>query len=74
MALSAFGTATRWIVLTAIVALGFAVTFALRPIPQPAWYHDFADNRTLLGVPNVAVYDGSLLEWSADPTLPMETT
>jgi len=52
MALSAFGTATRWIVLTAIVALGFAVTFALRPIPQPAWYHDFADNRTLLGVPN----------------------
>jgi thiosulfate/3-mercaptopyruvate sulfurtransferase len=28
---------------------------------------------TLLRVPNVAVYDGSLLEWSADPTLPMET-
>jgi 3-mercaptopyruvate sulfurtransferase SseA len=28
---------------------------------------------TLLGVTNVAVYDGSLLEWAADPSLPMET-
>lgn len=28
---------------------------------------------TLLGIENVAVYDGSLSEWTADPTLPMET-
>jgi thiosulfate/3-mercaptopyruvate sulfurtransferase len=28
---------------------------------------------TLLGTTNVAVYDGSLLEWAVDPTLPMET-
>ncbi|TAJ94512.1 MAG: sulfurtransferase [Gammaproteobacteria bacterium] len=28
---------------------------------------------TLLGVKNVAVYDGSLSEWTQDPALPMET-
>ncbi|USI92957.1 sulfurtransferase [Rhodococcus pyridinivorans] len=28
----------------------------------------------LLGIFNVAVYDGSLNEWAADPTLPMTTT
>ena len=28
---------------------------------------------TLLGITNVAVYDGSLLEWAGDPSLPMGT-
>lgn len=28
---------------------------------------------TMLGVKNVAVYDGSLAEWTQDPALPMET-
>jgi thiosulfate/3-mercaptopyruvate sulfurtransferase len=28
---------------------------------------------TMLGVENVAVYDGSLLEWAPDPSLPMTT-
>lgn len=29
---------------------------------------------TMLGVDDVAVYDGSLLEWTADPALPMTTS
>ena len=28
---------------------------------------------TLLGVANVAVYGGSIIEWAADPTLPLVT-
>ena len=28
---------------------------------------------TLLGVENVALYNGSMQEWAADPDLPLET-
>jgi thiosulfate/3-mercaptopyruvate sulfurtransferase len=28
---------------------------------------------TMLGVENVAVYDGSMAEWAADPQMPLET-
>jgi len=28
---------------------------------------------TIAGHDNVAVYDGSLTEWTADPNMPMET-
>jgi hypothetical protein len=42
----------RWIILAAIVAIAVVVTVALKPIPQPLWYHNFADSRALWGVPN----------------------
>ncbi len=42
--------------LTGLIALAASVAvlvFAfLPPLPQPAWYHDFADRRAFLGVPN----------------------
>jgi hypothetical protein len=42
---------SRWIALVAILVAACAVTTALKPIPQPLWYHDFADSRTMLGIP-----------------------
>jgi len=35
---------------------------------------DAARALTLAGHGNVAVYDGSLQEWAADPALPMDTS
>jgi hypothetical protein len=39
-------------VFAGVVVIAAVIAFALPPFPQPAWYHDFADKRTLLGVPN----------------------
>jgi Ceramidase len=38
-------------ILAGVVVAACGITAMLRPIPQPGWYHDFADARTLLGVP-----------------------
>ena len=41
----------RW--LPAALCLGsFGALFFFKPLPQPASYHDFADQRTLLGIPH----------------------
>jgi hypothetical protein len=43
---------TRWWIVAGIFLAGFAVTASLKPIPNPPAYHDFADKRPLLSVPN----------------------
>jgi hypothetical protein len=35
-----------------IAAVIAAIAFLLPPIPQPQWYHMFADQRSFLGIPN----------------------
>ena len=35
-----------------LAAAGIVALLLLPPIPQPLWYHDFADQRLLLGIPN----------------------
>jgi Ceramidase len=52
MAVLAIRTSVRWMILGTVLLLAFAITLALHPIPQPAWYHNFADTRTMLGVPH----------------------
>lgn len=42
----------RWAALAALVMVAVVVTAALKPVPQPLWYHDFADSRNLIGLPN----------------------
>ena len=46
------GIATRWAVLGALFALCAAGVYALPPLAQDQAYHQFADQRTLLGIPH----------------------
>ena len=45
-------SATRWSIVALICIVATIVVAMLKPIPQPLSYHDFADARRLLGVPN----------------------
>jgi hypothetical protein len=40
------------LILAALVILATGLIFSRPPVPQPASYHDFADQRTFFGVPN----------------------
>ena len=52
MSTSVVATSWRHWLLGAIALAGILAAFALEPIPQDPAYHDFADTRTILGVPN----------------------
>jgi len=43
---------TRILTLLVVAASGFVVLFLLAPIPLPRGYHDFADRRSILGIPD----------------------
>jgi hypothetical protein len=52
MAPLAFRSPARWMLLATLVMAACGIAATLKPTPQPAWYHNFADTRSLLGVPN----------------------
>jgi hypothetical protein len=39
-------------ILLGLAALGAGLFFVVPPIAQPQWYHDFADRRSLFGIPH----------------------
>ena len=45
---------TRCVLVAAVVTAAGGAVFLLPRIPQPQWYHEFADQRPLAGVPNAA--------------------
>ncbi|SRR6266700_782105 len=42
----------RWTIFISVAIVAFAITAALKPIPQPESYHHFADTRALVGIAN----------------------
>ena len=47
------GSHRRWLLAIALLTTAVLVAVeALPPIPQPEHYHDFADQRVVLGVPH----------------------
>ena len=48
----AWKPAGRWSIILGVGLLAAIIVATLRPIPQPQSYHDFADARTMLGIPN----------------------
>jgi len=47
-----FTAATRLAILAGVAAAAIAAVWLIPAMPQPAAYHAFADQRTLLGIPN----------------------
>lgn len=41
-----------WFILVGLAVLGAPLPLLLPPMAQPQWYHDFADKRSLLGIPS----------------------
>lgn len=39
-------------IMIGMAAIGVVLLFILPPVPQPPWYHNFADQVPLLGIPN----------------------
>lgn len=46
----ALKSSTRWLIIAAVCIAAAAVVAMLQPIPQPQSYHQFADQRTILGI------------------------
>ena len=45
---------SKWAVIVAVGLAALIVVAAIRPVPQPLSYHDFADKRSILSIPNGA--------------------
>jgi hypothetical protein len=50
-------------ILLALALLAVAALWLVAPIPQPLWYHDFADKRLLFGIPNFWNVTSNLPFW-----------